>query len=117
IAVIDANRPTQGGDPSAGFGSIVSPTFANGMLYAAGGRTPSGEPGSVVAFDPAAGAVRWKHATPGYVIAAMPAIGDLLVVESTSPDNQRSWLEVVDARSGALLRQFAHNNATFAAPS
>jgi hypothetical protein len=55
--------------------------------------------------------------TPGYVIAAMPAIGDLLVVESTSTDNQRSWLDVLDARSGALLRQFAHNTATFAAPS
>jgi outer membrane protein assembly factor BamB len=117
IAVIDPAQPTMGGDPSAGFGSIVSPTFANGLLYAAGGRTPSGDPGSVVAFVPGTGAVRWRHVTPGYVIAAMPAIGDLLVVESTSTDNQRSWLDVLDARSGALLRQFAHNTATFAAPS
>jgi PQQ-like domain len=117
IAVIDPFQPTQGGDPSAGFGSIVSPTFANGVLYAAGGRTPSSDPGSVVAFEPTTGAVRWRHVTPGYVIAAMPAIGDLLVVESTSTDNQRSWLDVLDARSGALLRQFAHNNATYAAPS
>jgi outer membrane protein assembly factor BamB len=117
IAVIDPSQPTQGGDPSAGFGSIVSPTFANGLLYAAGGRTPSGDPGSVVAFDPTTGAVAWKHVTPGYVIAAMPAVGDLLVVESTSTDNQRSWLDVLDAHSGALLRQFAHNNATYAAPS
>ena len=117
LAVIDPADPTVGGDPSAGFGSIVSATFANGLLYAAGGRTPQDEPGSVVAFDPATGAVRWKHVTPGYVIAAMPAIGDLLIAESTSPDNQASWLEVLDARSGVSLRRFPGRNATFAAPT
>jgi outer membrane protein assembly factor BamB len=117
LAVIDPNAPGEGGDPSAGFGSIVSPTFANGLLYAAGGRTPVGEPGSVVAFEPGSGTVMWKHPTPGYVIAAMPAVGDILVVESSAPDNQASWLEVLDARTGASLRRFEAKIATMAAPS
>jgi len=125
LAVIDPNAPGEGGDPSAGFGSIVSPTFAHGLLYAAGGRTPAGDPGSVVAFqpgsgsvgDPGGGSVVWKHVTPGYVIAAMPAVGDILVVESSAPDNQASWLEVLDARTGASLRRFEGTIATMAAPS
>jgi len=117
LAVIDPAAPTQGGDPTEGFGSIVSPTFTHGTLYAAGGRTPSGDPGSVVAFDPATGAVRFRHVTPGYVIAAMPSVGDLLVVESSTPDNQRGWLEILDARTGAVLRRFDGANATFASPS
>lgn len=116
LAVIDASKPTIGGNPSAGFGSIVSPTFSHGLLYAAGGRTPAGEPGSVVAFAPGSGAVQWKHVTPGYVLAPMPAVGDILVVESSAPDNSTSWLEVLDARSGALLRTFPGKIATFAAP-
>jgi len=117
LAVIDPNAPGEGGDPSAGFGSIVSPTFANGLLYAAGGRTPVGEPGSVVAFEPVSGTAMWNHPTPGYVIAAMPAVGDILVVESSAPDNQASWLEVLDARTGASLRRFEAKIATMAAPS
>ena len=117
LAVTDANKPTISGDPSAGFGSIVSPTFANGLLYAAGGRTPSGEPGSVVAFEPGTGAVLWKHVTPGYVLAPMPAVGDILVVESSAPDNSTSWLEVLDARTGAALHTLPGKAATFGAPA
>ncbi|MFL5393150.1 MAG: PQQ-binding-like beta-propeller repeat protein [Myxococcales bacterium] len=117
LAVVDPRAPSRGGDPSQGFGSIVSPTFTHGMLYAASGRTPSGDPGAVVAFDPATGAARFRHVTPGYVIAAMPSVGDLLVVESTTPDNQRSWLEILDARDLTLLRRFDGPNATFASPS
>ena len=117
LAVIDPSKPDEGGDPTMGFGSLVSPTFAHGVLYAAGGRTPQGEPGAVVAFEPGAGSVIWKHATPGYVLAAMPVVGDILIVESSSPDNQASWLEVLDVRSGAMLRRFQAGIATMAAPT
>ena len=47
----------------------------------------------------------------------MPAIGDILVVEASAPDNSTSWLEVLDAKSGALLRTFPGKIATFAAPA
>ena len=59
----------------------------------------------------------WEHETPGYVLAAMPAVGDILVVESSAPDNSASWLEVLDARTGAMLRRFPGPIATMAAPS
>jgi outer membrane protein assembly factor BamB len=117
LAVIDPAAPTLGGDPTKGFGSIVSPTFSHGMLYAAGGKTPAGEAGSVVAFDALSGAVRFRHLTPGYVMAAMPSVGDLLVVESSSPDNRRGWLDILDARDLTLLKRFDGPNATFASPS
>jgi outer membrane protein assembly factor BamB len=117
LAIIDPNNPNEGGDPTAGFGSLVSPTFAHGLLYGAGGRTPAGEPGSVVAFEPATGTVVWKHATPGYVLTAMPAVGDVLIAESSAPDLSASWLDVLDARTGALLRRLSSAMATFAAPS
>jgi outer membrane protein assembly factor BamB len=117
LAVIDPTHPTLGGSPSDGFGSIVSPTFAHGLLYAGGGRTPGGDPGSVVAFDPESGAVQWKHVTPGYVLAPMPAVGDLLIVESSAPNNSTSWLEVLDARNGSVLRTFTRTTATFGAPA
>jgi len=131
LAVIDPNKPGEGGNPTDGFGSLVSPTFAHGLLYAAGGRTTAGEPGSVVAFNPGTGvggteSVAWKHVTPGYVLAAMPAVGDILLVESSAPDNTASWLEVLDALNGTSLRRFAQDPAfpggagrvaTMAAPS
>ena len=117
IAVIDPNDPTVGGDPTAGWGSISTPAFARGHLFAAGGKTPQGEPGSVVAFDPATGAVIWKHATPGYVIAPLAVAGDVLVAESSAVDGSSSTLEVMDVTTGAHLRSFPGAVATYAAPS
>ena len=64
--------------------------------------------------------------TTGYVLAAMPAVGDILIVESSATNNQSSSLEVLDARNGTSLRQFAQDAAypggagrvaTMAAPS
>ncbi len=117
IAVIDPRDPTVGGDPSAGFGSISTPVTAHGLLYAAGGRTPAGEPGSVTAFQPETGRVVWRRAMPGYVIAPLAAAGEILVLESSSPDGSQSWLTILDAASGDVLRTFSDGIATFAAPS
>jgi hypothetical protein len=50
-------------------------------------------------------------------MAAMPSVGDLLVVESSSPDNRRGWLDILDARDLTLLKRFDGPNATFASPS
>jgi outer membrane protein assembly factor BamB len=106
-----------GQDPLKGQGSLVAPTFANGLLYAAGGVTPEGEPGAVVALDPLTGALRWKHKTPGFVFAGMPALGEVLVVVSNSLDGKKSWLELLDARTGGLLKQFETTGPTYGAPS
>ena len=120
IAVVDPDKPGEGGDPSAGWGSISTPAVSRGKLYAAGGRTAisGGHPGSVVAFDPATGPVPlWTHFTPGYVIAPVAAVGEILAVESSAPDGTASWLEILDAKDGKLLRSFDGQIATYAGPS
>jgi outer membrane protein assembly factor BamB len=121
IARIDPENPGVGGDPSAGWGSISTPAVAHGVLYAAGGRTagPREEPGSVVAFafEPTAARVLWTHATRGYVIAPVAAAGEILAVESSAPDGSTSWLEILDAADGKLLRTFDGTIATYAGPS
>jgi outer membrane protein assembly factor BamB len=117
LAVLDPSKPTVGGDATAGWGSLSTPTFARGRLYAAGGRTPLGEPGSVTAFDPATGAVAWHHATPGYVLTPVAVAGDILAVESSAVDGTSSALEVIDVTSGAVLKRLDRPIATFAAPA
>ena len=116
VAVIDPNLPGEGGDPSAGFGSISTPAVARGVLYAAGGRTESGEAGSVVAFEPSTGRVLWTFPTRGYVIAPVAVAGEILAVESSAPDGSASWLEILGA-DGKLLRRFEGAIATYAGPS
>lgn len=120
MAIVDPANPTRGGDAIKGWGSLSTPAFAHGRLYAAGGRTPQGEPGSVIAFDPATGAQLWpqKHVTPGYVIAPVAVAGEILVVVSSTPDpGSVSTLEILDAASGALLRSFPGAIATYGGPS
>lgn len=117
MAVIDKADPTVGGDPTGGWGSISTPAFARGMLFAAGGQTPQGEAGSVIAFEPATGKVIWKHPTPGYVIAPVAIAGEILVVESSAVDGTSSTLEVIDVTSGSAVTSFHSGVATFAAPS
>src|SRR2546430_5462433 len=53
----------------------------------------------------------------GVQTCALPILGDILVVESSAPDNSASWLEVLDARTGSMLRRFPAPIATMAAPS
>jgi outer membrane protein assembly factor BamB len=119
MAVLDPAKPTEGGDATLGWGSISTPAFAHGRLYAAGGRTPQGEPGSVIAFDPATGAQLWakKHVTPGYVIAPLAVAGEIIAVVSSAPDFTGSTLEILDAASGEVLNSFPGAAATFGAPS
>ena len=117
IAVGDPADPTRCGDTLMGFGTIVSPVFANGTLYVGGGRTPDGHAGSVVALDPLSGALRFTHVTPGFVLGAMAAAGDVLLVTSNAANSMSSTLEVLDARSGAVLKTFTRPSATFAGVS
>jgi outer membrane protein assembly factor BamB len=106
-----------GGNPVAGEGSLVAPTFTHGMLIGAGGETPQGEPGSVVAFDPGTGALKWRHVTPGFVLAAMPAVGDILIVVSNASDFSWSKLELLDLNDGTVVKAFDAQGATLGAPS
>ena len=106
-----------GPDPLQGQGSLVAPTFAHGWLYAAGGTTPGGDPGSVVALEPGTGAVHWTHIAPGYVFAGMPSLDEMLVVVSNAHDGSKSWLELLNAHTGAVVKSFELVGPTYAAPS
>ena len=117
IATIDPANPTVGGDPTIGFGSISTPAVAHGLLYAAGGRTPSGAPGQVVAFRPDTGSVVWHRDLAGYVIAPIAAAGEILALETSAPDFSTSSLVILDAATGNVLRSFSAPVATFAAPT
>jgi outer membrane protein assembly factor BamB len=117
LAVLDPAHPQEGGDPLAGFGSIASPALAHGLIYVGGGRTPDGQAGGVYALDPASGAVRFVHATPGAVLQAVAAVDGVLLVVSTQPAGGGSTLEVLDASSGAPLRSFDAGVLSLAAPS
>lgn len=97
-------RPVaEGGScPTCGQGTIASPAFAGGKLFVGGGTTTiAGQsvPGSVRALDPATGAIRWEHATPGPVVAALAASNGLVVAGGGKT------LQVLDARTGAVLFQ------------
>jgi len=119
LALVDPAHPTEGGDATNGWGTISTPTFARATLYAGGGHTPDGQPGSVVAFDPATGRVKWRHVTPGYVLTAMPAVGDVLFVASSTPSSgsNTSWLEVLAQATGDQLAIFDGPAPTYGAPA
>jgi polyvinyl alcohol dehydrogenase (cytochrome) len=114
---VTGNSDGQGGDPLQGFGAIAPAAFANGLLYAAGGRTPQGEPGAVVAFDPASGAVAWKHATPGPVLQPMAVSAEVVAVVSAFDGDGNAVLELLDAKTGARLASFTGNTGSLSAPS
>ena len=83
------------GGPDTGHGSIVSPTFANGVLYAAGGATPTGgHAGSILALDPGTGAIHWARYPAGYVITGMPAVGGVLIAGVNAHGNGSHALEI-----------------------
>ena len=117
LGVLDPAHPTQGNDASAGWGTLVTPTFANGTLFAAGGRTLEGWLGSVVAFEPSTGRVKWRTERPGYVLAPIAAIGQVLIVASNAPDNSKSWLELLSQDDGRMLSRFNGTSATWGAPA
>jgi outer membrane protein assembly factor BamB len=114
----------KGGDPLAGYGSIASPAFANGLLYVAGGRTPEGDPGAVLALDPATGNVAWRHPTPGPVLQPVAATDRVVAVVSAWTEDVSIWdgggravLELLDAATGALLASHDAPAASLSAAS
>lgn len=106
-----------GPDPLAADGSLVAPTFTHKTLFAAGGKTTDGKPGVVVALDPKTGTEKWKHVTPGYVFAGMPALGDILIVVSNALDGTKSYLELLNVATGESIKTFEAAGRTFAAPA
>ncbi|MFT3913078.1 MAG: PQQ-binding-like beta-propeller repeat protein [Anaeromyxobacteraceae bacterium] len=117
VATVDPAHPDAGGDPLAGFGSIVPPAFSGGLLFLGGGRTPGGDPGSVVAVDPGTGDVRWTRALPGPVLQPAVAAGGVLAVVTTWFDDRGSTLQLLDAGTGEPLKAFTSGAPSLAPPT
>ncbi|MGO8956361.1 MAG: PQQ-binding-like beta-propeller repeat protein [Streptosporangiaceae bacterium] len=95
------HRVAIGGDcPTCGDGTIASGVFAHGLLYYAGGNNVSngrGSSGSISAFNPGTGKIRWSRQTEG------PILGSPAYVNGMIAEAEGSTFEVLSAATGALL--------------
>ena len=105
-----------GDSPDLGVGSIVSPTFANGLLFVAGGATTDGYPGAISALDPATGTTVWKMHPDGFVLPAMAAAGGVLAAGVSHSDGT-GRIYVLDQTSGAAVFTLATAGKIFGEPS
>ena len=106
-----------GGDPTKGQGTIVSPAFSNGLLYVSDGALHPAATATVTAYEPKTGVARWSTSVPGYVIAPIAAVGDVLVAEVTAVNNSTSALVFLDAKTGSIVKKYPGSDATRAAPA
>jgi len=109
-------RIAYGGDcPTCGDGSISSGTFANGVLYYAGGSNTDsngiGHQGSVTAFDPGTGAVLWTRETNS------APLGSIIEDNGMIFDGQGAVVEALDATTGASLWTYKIGAGTYGAPA
>ncbi len=103
-----------GAGPTVGDGTIASGIFANGTLYYAGGHSlvnGHGTGGSIGAYDPGTGGVKWVHQTEQAIIGA-PAYVNGLVAYGAG-----NTFEVVNAANGQLLYSYQLPALTYGAVS
>jgi outer membrane protein assembly factor BamB len=100
--------------PVCGDGSVSTPAFGQGQLYAAGGITSINGVqfgGSVRAFDPATGRVRWEHGTSRPVVPGLAYVNGLVIACNGAT------VEILDASTGKALWSYTTGNTLFGAPS
>jgi outer membrane protein assembly factor BamB len=91
----------QGEIPQQGDGTLSTAAFDGTRLYVGGGTPPDPADmeaqGSVVALDPANGAVLWRQAFPGPVIAPVSTVNGVVFAAGGN------LVEALDAASGKVL--------------
>ncbi len=101
-----------GSCPECGEGAISSSVYAYDTLYVAAGYISLGQqqkfPGSVTAFDPTSGQIKWIHPTSAPVIPALTGANGLVV--ACAGDT----IEVLNAVTGALVWEYATGAPIFA---
>ncbi len=109
------HRIANGGScPVCGDGSVSSGAVGGGVLFAAGGYISTGNTnsnGSVTAFNPATGTVRWTHGTQGVVIPGLAYVNGVVLAGAGSD------LVALDAASGKQLFDYSTAGSIFSAPS
>ena len=110
-------RIAVGNDCAAcGYSTVSSAAFGNNTIYQAGGLTSIngvGYGGSVQAWDPAAGTVKWTHPLTGPVIGAVTYDNGMVL------DGGGSAFEVLNASNGQRLYSFDTSGGSwfYAAPA
>ncbi len=97
-----------GSSPETGNGSIVSPAAANGHVFVGGGATADGFSGIVEALDPATGAAQWTFHPDGFILAALTAVGDVLVAPATN--GSQGHVYVLNQSDGSVLFHYDGND-------
>src|SRR6266581_1703801 len=103
-----------GSCPQCGDGSVSSGTYANGMLFQAGGSTVIngvGYRGAVRALNPDNGNILWQHGDTAPVIPGLAYSNGLIF------DGAGATFEVLDASSGTRLYSYTTGGYLYAAPS
>jgi len=103
-----------GAGPTAGDGTIASGSFANGTLYYAGGHSVvngKGSGGSIGAYDPGTGAVKWVRQTDQAIIGAPAYVNGMIAY------GEGNTFEVVNAANGQLLYSYKLPAMTYGAVS
>jgi len=104
-----------GGDcPDCGQGTVSTPAFADGKLFAAGGKTVIGGAqriGSIRAIDGATGAVVWERGFDHAVIPAVAAVNGMVLL-GVGPD-----FDILSAADGSILFTYHTGPETYGAPS
>jgi outer membrane protein assembly factor BamB len=98
--------------PTCDASSVSSQAYGAGKLYAAGGRGAIDgvvSSGTVRALNPDTGAYIWQHGAPGDVLAALTYDNGMVI------DAAGSYLEVLDAKSGARLFSYDTGAQIYAA--
>jgi outer membrane protein assembly factor BamB len=99
--VWSAEIATSGEIPQQGDGTLSTAAFDGTRLYVGGGNPPDASDaeahGSVVALDPATGAVLWRQTFPGAVIAPVSTVNGVVFAAGGN------LVEALDAATGAVL--------------
>lgn len=101
---------------ACGFSTVSSAAFSQNMVFQAGGLNDSGGTGtggSVQAWDPATGTVKWSHPLTGPVIGALTYDNGMVL------DGGGSAFEVLNATNGQRLYSYdtSGGNWFYAAPA
>lgn len=106
-----------GASPDLGEGSIAAPAYANGLVFAGGGKTTDGYPGAIAALDAATGQPRWVIHPDGFVLPALTAVGGVVAVGLSNATTGAGALLVLDQQSGATVFRQNTPSKVFAEPT
>jgi outer membrane protein assembly factor BamB len=106
-----------GESPDLGESTIVSPVYANGLLFVGGGTTTDKQLGAIAALNAATGAVVWKMNPDGFVLPALAAMGEVVAAAVSRNADNTGQLLIFNQANGEVLFSLATAGRLFAEPT